>query len=450
MMVSEFWKSQTFWSLPVYTGDVSGVCSALYELGGMVVMHDPSGCNSTYNTHDEIRWSSMESLIFLSGLTQLDAITGNDQKLVDDIVSAADEFHPKFIAIANSPVPWLIATDFAAICRKVKEEAHIPVFHVETNAMHDYTFGAGKAFLQAAKMLFSSKVGVKKTEAKETGIKDTGGKEVRENRKEYSRLTDCSADKDGRYSEDRIRVNILGMTPLDFTIRSDAENLQRELEKRGFEVVSNWALSGSLEKMKDALSADVNLVVSSVGIETARWMEETFDIPYTAGVPVGAFSPYLFSALRSSARKRISCAAYLPILEQCDLEQSTSAGGQEDRRCAAGESVTMGSIAAHLTLQDHRPCDLIPLTETVKGLIPEHAPRPQGEQQIREVLSGYEEVTADPMLQGACRSGCQFHDLPHFALSGRLYLDRIKSFITKDGRFSCDVLYVPHPGARRT
>ena len=67
-----------------------------------------------------------------------------------------------------------------------------------------------------------------------------------------------------------------------------------------------------------------------------------------------------------------------------------------------------------------------------------------------EVLSGYEEVTADPMLQGACRSGCQFHDLPHFALSGRLYLDRIKSFITKDGRFSCDVLYVPHPGARRT
>ena len=47
---------QSYKIIPVYTADVSGVCSALYELGGMVVMHDPSGCNSTYNTHDEIRW----------------------------------------------------------------------------------------------------------------------------------------------------------------------------------------------------------------------------------------------------------------------------------------------------------------------------------------------------------------------------------------------------------
>ncbi|MBR5753288.1 MAG: hypothetical protein IKX83_02260, partial [Clostridia bacterium] len=39
-----------------YTSDLSGVCSALYELGGLLVMHDASGCNSTYATHDEPRW----------------------------------------------------------------------------------------------------------------------------------------------------------------------------------------------------------------------------------------------------------------------------------------------------------------------------------------------------------------------------------------------------------
>ena len=38
---------QSYRIIPVYTADVSGVCSALYELGGMTVMHDPSGCNST-------------------------------------------------------------------------------------------------------------------------------------------------------------------------------------------------------------------------------------------------------------------------------------------------------------------------------------------------------------------------------------------------------------------
>ena len=67
---------QSYRMIPVYTADVSGVCSALYELGGMTVMHDPSGCNSTYNTHDEIRWYDQDSLIFISGLTEIDAIMG--------------------------------------------------------------------------------------------------------------------------------------------------------------------------------------------------------------------------------------------------------------------------------------------------------------------------------------------------------------------------------------
>ena len=73
---------QSYRMIPVYTADVSGVCSALYELGGMTVMHDPSGCNSTYNTHDEIRWYDQDSLIFISGLTEIDAIMGNDRKFM--------------------------------------------------------------------------------------------------------------------------------------------------------------------------------------------------------------------------------------------------------------------------------------------------------------------------------------------------------------------------------
>ena len=101
---------QSYRIIPVYTADVSGVCSALYELGGMTVMHDPSGCNSTYNTHDEIRWYDQDSLIYISGLTERDAIMGNDRKFIDDIVDAANHYlkegtlvlhrsmkiHPKF------------------------------------------------------------------------------------------------------------------------------------------------------------------------------------------------------------------------------------------------------------------------------------------------------------------------------------------------------------------
>ena len=108
--------------LPVCAGDVSGIASALYELGGMVVIHDPSGCNSTYNTHDEIRWYDQESYIFISGLNMRDAILGNDRKFIDDIVEAAGELDPKpcFIAICNSPqrsgacLPGIRASDAAS------------------------------------------------------------------------------------------------------------------------------------------------------------------------------------------------------------------------------------------------------------------------------------------------------------------------------------------------
>ena len=52
--------------IPCYAADTSGVCSALYELGGMTVIHDASGCNSTYTTHDEPRWYDRRSMMFMS------------------------------------------------------------------------------------------------------------------------------------------------------------------------------------------------------------------------------------------------------------------------------------------------------------------------------------------------------------------------------------------------
>ena len=66
--------------LPVYAADISGICSALYELGGMTVMHDASGCNSTYTTHDEPRWYSMDSMVYISALSELEAVMGDDEK----------------------------------------------------------------------------------------------------------------------------------------------------------------------------------------------------------------------------------------------------------------------------------------------------------------------------------------------------------------------------------
>lgn len=218
--------------LPVYTGDVSGFASALYELGGMLVIHDPSGCNSTYNTHDEVRWYDQEALIYISGLNDIDAITGNDDKFINDIVRAAEDMKPKFIALANSPLPYLNGTDFKGISKIVEDKTGLPCFYVKTNAMHDYTVGASEAFLAFAKKML---------EPADEKIK--GG------------------------------INILGNTPLDHTNTGF-------VIPEGKTIVSDWAYKTSLEEVLKAPSAELDLVVSSTGLAAAKYMKEAFGIPY--------------------------------------------------------------------------------------------------------------------------------------------------------------------------
>ena len=136
-------QTQAF--LSTYTADVSGVCSALFELGGMTVMHDASGCNSTYNTHDEPRWYDMDSLVFISGLSELEAVLGDDEKLIEDTVRAAKELSPRFIALAGTPIPMITGCDLAAIAREIESRSGVPSFFVPSNGIGSYVSGAGQA-----------------------------------------------------------------------------------------------------------------------------------------------------------------------------------------------------------------------------------------------------------------------------------------------------------------
>ncbi|MBR5679836.1 MAG: oxidoreductase, partial [Clostridia bacterium] len=142
---------QTARILSTYAGDTSGVCSALFELGGMTVMHDASGCNSTYNTHDEPRWYDRDSLVFISALTETEAILGDDRKLIDDTVRAVRDLCPAFVALAGTPIPMMTGVDFDAVAREIEEECGIPAFGFDTDGMHAYTSGASKAFAALAR-----------------------------------------------------------------------------------------------------------------------------------------------------------------------------------------------------------------------------------------------------------------------------------------------------------
>ena len=244
-------------TLSTYTADVSGVCSALYELGGMVVIHDPSGCNSTYNTHDEPRWYDMDSLIFISGLSQMDAIMGNDDKFINDIVRAAKELKPRFIALVRTPIPLMTGTDFEGIARVIEKQTQIPVFYFPTSGMHSYVSGAGMALETVAREL------VLPTNAnghfKENGIEIenvSNELSVADTKKQNQQKLNQSEQKqientESKQSNSKIKINILGATPLDFSVNSTLDSIKEFLSKH-FEIISTFAMGSSIEDIQKA------------------------------------------------------------------------------------------------------------------------------------------------------------------------------------------------------
>ena len=373
---------QTARIISVYTADVSGVASALFELGGMTVMHDASGCNSTYNTHDEPRWYDHDSLVFISALTEMDAIMGDDAKLVRDITEAALELRPRFVAIAGTPIPMLVGTDLRAAAQRVERNTGIPCFGLSTNSMHSYLSGASMAFEALARRFCHRDL------AREKG----------------SGL-----------------VNVLGMTPLDFSVNGSDGSIREWLSENGFAVNSVWAMGSSLDELMEAGRADVNLVVSFDGLAAAKYLRETFGTPYVTGVPLGEdFAASLAETLGRAADEDENAPGFSPRPD-----------GWAPEAAIIGESVYSGSLASALWLQEGVSARVICPLETESGLLSPGDAAAADEDELAPLLSGAAAVIADPMYKPICAPGTDFRALPSEAFSGRIYRADIPNLINR-------------------
>ena len=411
MGVRKLHMRQAYRIIPIYTADVSGVCSALYELGGMTVMHDPSGCNSTYNTHDEIRWYDQDSLIFISGLTDIDAIMGNDEKFLRDIEDVAEELKPKFIALASSPIPFMNGTDFPGLARALTAETGIPAFSVSTSGMHDYVYGAGLALSEIARHF-------------------TGAAEKRKR-----------------------KLNLLGVTPLDFGPQPMVDAMKRRLEKYGWEILSTWAMGDTLEDLSHAGEAEVNLVVSSVGIPAANVLREKFGTPFLVGTPVEGYEDEISDALEKAAGSFYEAFEYKK--ENPAEKNGTQISGRQEELWKVtpdqviylrkkdsplsgfiptpditliGEPVTMGSLAAAIEQKCGKKVQLLCPLEITEGLLRQEDEVIRGEEAMEEKLKTARIIVADPLYRPICPESATFYEMPHIAFSGRIYLKNLYNF----------------------
>ena len=106
----------------------------------------------------------------------------------------------------------MIGTDFKAIANIVENETKIPTFGFNTTGMNSYVSGAYKAFEALSKRFLKRN------------------------------------DKESR--AEKSRVNILGATPLDFSINNSIKSTVDLLKENDFDVISTWAMGSTLEDIK--------------------------------------------------------------------------------------------------------------------------------------------------------------------------------------------------------
>lgn len=378
---------QTHVFTSTYTADVSGVCSALYELGGMSVLHDPSGCNSTYSTHDEPRWFDTDSLMFVSGLDEMTAIMGDDSVLIRDVAAAAKDLNPRFITLCGASIPHIIAFDYRGVAHLIEEETGIPVLPVATDGLKSYVSGVGKA-LAAWLDRF--------VDPKEYGTGAPGS------------------------------VNLVGVTPLDFSVNGNVSMMKETLEKQGFTVNCTMAMGETFESMSHAYRAEVNLVVSSAGREAARFMKRRSGMPFVEGLPIGKNQTRkVAQALRESAQDQKTRRIW-------DLYEPEGATGEDIPKggiVVIGEEIFAKSLA--LALRDLDPAQrknltAWPLWPDVDEGMPEDT--------LMRVMRAADTVIADPLYKVVLRGGDQteFVPFPHEAYSGRIFRSSIPEFAGED------------------
>lgn len=363
--------------LPPFASDYSGVCSALFDLDCMTAINDAACCTSHYVFYDEPRWSGHVRPVFSTALRNIDAILGNDDKIVAGVCEAARSIDTEMIAVIGTPVPAITGMDTEGIASEIEFQTGKPAFGFNTTGFSYYDKGivqAGKAFID--------------------------------------RFAEPAEPVKGR-------VNIVGMTPLDFGANGNGEDLLALLEDAGWQVGCRFFMGLTIPELRRCASAELNLAVSSAGLALAKYLKRKFGTPYIAGFPMGQehAKRWLLSLREGSVsetKTEISGKRLLIISDQVLGNSLRSALRLSDANCAMDVASFFGWDAE---MAEHGDTHL-----------------EDEAQYLRLLKTGrYFALAGDPMLMDApAASGLRQLELIHPAVSSKLGWDRAPCFINDE------------------
>ncbi len=368
-------------TLPALAPDYSGVCSAMFDLGGICVIHDASGCTGNYTGYDEPRWYGSSSKIFCSGIREIDAVLGRDDKLINNIMKAGEEIHPTMYAVIGSPVPMVIGSDMKGIAHEIESKTGVPSFGFDTNGLGLYNKGISMVMCELIR-----------------------------------RFTKDKQEKIPR------GINILGSNAIDFSANENAGDLEKKLQEWGFSVIGKMMMGATVEQIENLATAEVNLVVTESGLAAAKLLKRKFNIPYVVGMPFG------------------DCEDVRELLEaalQDGKERSMTDESEEGDILIVGEQVLANSIRrAIINKNPKRKVTVGTLIGLNKEIASAQDKNITSEEMLIELIDSgkYDVLIGDPLFEDLFveNSKMQMVKLPHIAVSSKLYWDEMPRFLSDE------------------
>jgi hypothetical protein len=313
----------------------------------------------------------------------MDAIMGDDEKLVEKIQDALEYTHAPCITVIGSPVPMVIGFDFKGFASLLENRTGLPAFGFPTTGLAYYDQGQKDAYLAIAGRLLS-----------------------------------------GEPKKNPRAVNILGASVLDGFDDSALDALGDMLTNAGLERAAVWGARSSLEEIAKSGGAGVNWVITAAALPLARYLQERWGTPFVVGLPIGKQEQErLLSALKDSAAGRES--------EFIVPTPANHSANQNEKTLIVGEALFCSSLRTCLEAEDFTGVIKIgTFFGEGKELLRPDDLLFRGEEDAEQALirDNFKTVVADPLIAELLPPGVQFIGIPHRAISGRLYNESCSLF----------------------
>lgn len=375
-------------TLPPFSPDYSGVCSALFPFEALTVIHDASGCTGNYTGYDEPRWFRSRSPIYCSGLREIDAILGNDEKLIQKVLYALEDIQPEMIALVGSPVPMVIGADMEGIAAEIESRTGILSVGFPTTGIKYYPQGVELVYKKVLQRIL---------EQDDTApVKEEGS------------------------------VNILGATPLDFGKSTTIEDFEAFLVENGYKVNASLWKNVSKEDVLKLKNASCNIVVSNAGIAFAEYLKKNYQIPYITGLPYGEKNAKDWLTKLKCCMKQEADAS--------EIMGDTSVTESAEHILIIGEQLQSNSMRDALKAEGYTSCDVAGICGWDSRFAKENDKFLETEEEIEQILNEdcYTMIIGDPLYQDLLYKEKKFFSYSHYAVSSKLGNEDSQSFIGKN------------------